>query len=190
MTTNQYAAVVPFEAPAPASNALVTSMLARLRRTSGSRTEPGDIDEFLSYGSLLVDHCDSGATVTRPLSPFAWLPISQALQQATQDIRTSGVPVISLFASTAWRLLIASKTIELPSILGGESFASVHSDPLIVLTARLFAQRVQIKDSSSPVISAWRAVVSAVDDEETSSFLSTAVQLSHRTMTARLRESH
>lgn len=173
-----------------ASIAPVTSMLAKPRRPSGVHTGLADMDDFLSYGSLLVEHCDLGVTVTQPLSPFRWLPISQALQQATLDIRTSGAPVISLFASTAWRLLIASKTIDLPSILGGESFASVHQDRLIVLTARLFAQRALTKGSSSRAISVWRAVVSEMDEEETSSFLSTVVQLSHRTMTAPLKASH
>lgn len=190
MMTNQFAAIVPFGDPAPASNALVTSMLSRLQRASGVLTGAEDTGDFLSYGSLLVEHCDLGVTVTRQLSPFTWLPSSQALQQGTQDIRTSGAPVISIFASTAWRLLIASRTIYLPSVLGGESSEFVQQEKLIVLTAKLFAQRVPIKDSSSHAISAWRVVVSAEAEEATSSFLSMALCLASRRMSERLRESH
>jgi hypothetical protein len=188
--TNQSVAIALFEDPAPEEAALVTSMLARLRPTSGRRTGTEDTDLYLSYGSLLAEQFGSEVTVTQQLYPFTWLLTSQALQQATQDIRTSGAPVISVFASTAWRLLIASTTTSLPSALGGESFVSVPLESLIVLTARLFAQPAPSKDSSSPAISVWRAVVSAADDEVTLSFLSTAVQLSHRTSIERLKGFH
>lgn len=190
MTTNPCVAIARCEDQAEEYIAPVTSILGKPLTGYIGRTELGDTNEFLSYGSLLVEQFDSEATVTRQLFPFAWLPISRALQQATQDIRTSGAPVISLFASIAWRLLIASKTISLPSVSGGASFASVQPETLIVLTAKLFAQQAKSKASSSRVINAWRVVVPADNEEATSSFVSTAVRLSHRALTGSSRGSH
>lgn len=190
MMTSQSAEAVLFEEPAAERIAPVTSMLAKRRRTSGVRTETADTEDFLTYGSLLVERYDSEVTETQQLFPFKWLPISQALQQATQDIRTSGEPVISLFANSAWHLLIASRTVSLPSVLGGGSFESVQAETLIVLTARLFARRVPIKTSSLRAINAWRAVVPADNEEATSSFLSTAVQLSRTALIVSSKGSH
>lgn len=176
--TNQSAETVPYE------EARVTSILAARRLTCGTRIGKDGTENYLSFGSLKVEQCDSEATVTQQLSPWDLWQESQAVQQATQDIRTSGAPVISVFATSAWRLLIASMTIELPSILAGESFASVRGEKLIVLTARLYAPRAQNSDSSSRAISAWRVVVPAADDAEISSFLFTALRLASRTMSA------
>jgi hypothetical protein len=188
--TNLSVAIALSEDPVPENTALVTSMLAKPRRTSGTHSGTEDTDLFLSYGSLLVAQYDLEATVTQQLYPFTWLLTSRALYQATQDIRTSGAPVISVFASTAWRLLIASKITSLPSAVGGESFVSGPPENLIVLMAKLFAQPAPSKASSSRAISVWRAMVPAADDEAISSFLSMAMQLSRRTSIERSKAFH
>lgn len=176
--TDQSAGIVPYDVPR------VTSILAGLPQMSGRRIATDDIHNYLSFGSLVVERYDSEATVTRQLSPWDLYPESQAVQRATRDIRISGEPVISAFATGAWRLLIASKTIELPSNLGGASFASVRRETLIGLTARLYAPQAQSKDTNSHAISVWRAMVLQADDVATSSFLFTALRLASRTMSA------
>jgi hypothetical protein len=86
--------------------------------------------------------------------------------------------VINVFATGAWRLLIASTTITMPSVEDGAAIASVRSARWIALKASLFAQDPLTGDSNSRASSAWLALVQAADVEQISWFLRTALDQS------------
>lgn len=180
-TIDQSAATAASEGK-PVRDAVVMSMLGKRRTVSGAHINEMHIPDYLAHGCLGVELSESEATVTPPLSPFQFLPTWQALQTATQVIRTNGGPAISSFATSAWRLLIASKTIEMPNSLDGACLESVHPTKMIVLLARLFVLQAPKPDTNSSAMNVWRAVVPEADDEAILSFLYTALELSQRAM--------
>lgn len=169
----------------------VTSISSYMdRKASGELIEQEGTPDFLSFGSLAIEQFGSGPTVTRQLSPWNSYEESQAVRQATQDIHTSGDPVISLFATSAWRLLIVSRTTTMPSVSAGASIEFDRVETLRVSDAKLYVPHLTRPDSSSPAISVWRAVAPAEDSVATSSFLSMAVRLSRTTSTRSSKGSH
>lgn len=160
------------------SSAAVTSMLAKLLAQSGRLGAPDPMHGFLSYGSLKVVQCDSVRTAILPLSPWALLPLSQALPKAILDTHISGEPVILCFANTSWRLLIVSQTVTMPSTGDGGSFGSVAPTSTRVLQAKLHVQPQGQQAPNSIALRAWHAMVPAVDDNAMLSFLCTALHLS------------
>jgi hypothetical protein len=169
--------------------AVVMSMLGKRLTESGEHINEMHIPDYLAHGCLGIDLSDSAATVTPPLSQFQFLPTWQALQVATQVIHTSGEPAINSFATGAWRLLIASRSIAMPNSLDGACLESVQPTKVIVLLARLFALQAPKQDLSSGAMNVWRAVVPQADEEVTLSFLYTVLELSQRVMNARSEES-
>jgi hypothetical protein len=185
MLTHQSAAAALYEELVVEEIELATSILSYMGHPKfGNPTDPGATDTYLSYGSLAVVQLGSDHTETRQLFPWMLLSESFAIQQGTRDIHTSGELVISVFANSAWRLLITSTTTMLPRILGGESIACGQAETLRVLVARLYAQPAHNKDSNSHALNVWRAVVPVADAEEISSFVRMVVRLSQRTLTS------
>lgn len=184
MQTDLFAGLAGTEAMEAVEDDRVTSMLAKLLPTSGDPTKLGGTNGSLTYGSLVVDHSESGAMVTRQLSPWNLYSPGAALQQAMEDVRVtpdtpiSGAPVILVFATSSWRLLIASVISSSPSLWGGEHFVFGQPEMVRTLSAKLLAQPQTKADSNCSVLRAWRAAALATEDEVTSLFLSTVLQLS------------
>lgn len=176
------------ETPLPVGR--VTSTLDRLLRQSGAHTSAERTRFSLTYGSLSVTRSDSGHMVTRQLYPWTLCSVGSALQQAmldTLDIPgtpTSGEPVILVFATPSWRLLITSAISSSPQVSDGELFVYAQPEMLRILTAKLLAQPVPSEGISSRVRSVWRVVEPAADAEATSRFLSTVLQLALQRSTA------
>lgn len=172
--THPSAGSAPCAAP-QASSAAVTSMLARLQARYGELGVQDPMRGLLTYGSLKVVQLDSDPMVTQPHSPWALLPLSQALPAAILDTHTSGDHVILCFANTSWRLLIASKIVTMPSFGDGGCFGSMTRMSTRALRAKLYAQPQGQPDPNSTVLRAWHATVPAADDEATLLFLCTAL---------------
>jgi hypothetical protein len=173
-TTNQSAGSAHTDT---APTATVTSLSAR-SRASGKLTSEARIPTSMSFGSLSVTLSGSEVTATRLRYPWSLLPTSSAIHEATRLIHTSGGPAINVFATGAWRLLIASMTITMPSVEDGAAIVSVQSATWVALKASLFAQDPRTGGSSSRVSSAWHALVRVEDAEQISWFLRTVVDLS------------
>ena len=186
--TDLFAAIVD-SAVKPGKDEVVTSMLVKPRIASGPPTIGMHIPDYVSYACLGVEQSESDLTATRLLSPHQLLPLWQALRMGTRDIHTNGGPAISVFANGVWRLLIASRTISMPRLSDGGSFESVHSVPMIVLLAKLFAQQALKLATKSNAMNAWHVVVPAADEGAISSFLFTALELSQRATSGRSVES-
>jgi hypothetical protein len=160
----------------------VTSILDRLRQQSGKHSIEGLTGRLLTFGSLRIVRCASGAMETRQLSPWSMCSVGSALQQAQMDVIAtpgtliSGEPVMLVFATSAWRLLILSTSNSLPQVSVGGHFVSAQPANWRFLNAKLCAQPRLNEDTSSHVLSAWHAVVPEADVEGTSLFLSTVLQ--------------
>lgn len=192
MTTSQSADIASTVDQVAGGIARATSILARRHRTSGSATAPGNTPPLLTYGSLLSGLSDLAPTEIRQLFPWSLCSAGAALQQAMTDVlgtlgtHTSGGTVTLVFATPAWHLLIATTNTSLPSAQAGELSASVRPETWRFMSARLCAQPQPNETTFSSVLNAWHVVVRAADDEATSRFLSTVLDLS---LTRSIRDS-
>lgn len=180
----------------PVATDHVTSILGKLRLPFGTPTIGGPTPSLLTYGSLQIVPSDSGVTETRQLSQWTLcLPFVAQLKavedaHATPDTRISGVPVILVFATPAWRLLIVSTTSAMPALWGGEHFVSGPPETIRTLNARLLVPPQMKLGDCSNVKRAWLAAALAADAEATSRFVSMVLQLALAHSFLDSRESH
>lgn len=165
--TNQSAATALFEGLS-AANESVTSMSDKLLQLSGELTSvvlTPDGTQLIE-GTSEAESSGWEATGIRLLCLSKPSKSSSVAAKGTLDILTSGVGAITGLATTAWHLVIQSKILAMPRLVGGEVSAYDPNEErqlLVVLEAKYFARPLKKLDTNLHVSSVWRAVVPRAD---------------------------